>query len=200
MTDKPPVSPLDRLASSVLTRYDYRFTVASGEAEREVAYRLRYLAIIDEGWPLEAALPDGRDRDAYDDAAVHVIGWHGETAVATGRLVLPPGALPTEEICGITVEPRGRVVDVGRMTVVGHHQREGHAAFLALLARLYLEVRARGYEVACGLMSARTRALMRLLGLRIEVLGEERPHRGDTRAPVRFAAADSSTSLIAQWQ
>jgi hypothetical protein len=69
-----------------------------------------------------------------------------------------------------------------------------------LLARLYLEVRVRGYEVACGLMSARARALMPLLGLPIEVLGAERPHRGDVRAPVRFTATGSSSFLLARWQ
>jgi GNAT superfamily N-acetyltransferase len=199
VTDTPPVS-LDRLAASLLARYDYRFTIATGETEREVAYRLRYLAVLDQGWEPDTALPDGHDRDAYDDRALHVIGWHRETAVATGRLVLPPGPLPTEEICGITIEPQGRVVDVGRMTVASPHRGAGHAAFLALLARLYLEVRARGYEVACGLMSARARALMHLLGVQIEALGEDRPHRGATRAPVRFTVAGSATSLVARWR
>ena len=199
MTDPSPVS-IDRLATGVLARSDYRFTVATDEAERAVAYRLRSLAVIDQGWASEAALPDGHDRDAYDDAAVHVIGWHRDTAVATGRLVLPPGPLPTEDVCGIIVEPRGRVVDVGRMTVVRPHRGDGRDAFLALLARLYLEVRSRGYEVACGLMSVRARALMRLLGVQIEVLGAERPHRGEARAPVRFTVAGSATSLIERWR
>ena len=36
---------------------------------------------------------------------------------------------------------------------------------MALLARLYLEVRARGFDVACGIMSPRARSLVRLLGL-----------------------------------
>jgi hypothetical protein len=199
VTEARPVS-LDLLAANILARYDYRFTVATDEAERDVGYRLRYLAVIDQGWAPETAFPDGRDRDAYDDGAVHVIGWDGDRAVATGRLVLPPGPLPTEAICGITIEPRGRVVDVGRMTVVSDHQSTRHAAFLALLARLYLEVRARGYEVACGLMSARARSLMRLLGVPIEVLAEERPYCGDARAPVRFTVGGSSTSLTARWQ
>jgi hypothetical protein len=194
-----PVS-LDLLAANILARYDYRFTVASGEAERDVAYRLRYRAVIDQGWAPESAFPDGRDRDGYDDGAVHVIGWDGDTAVATGRLVLPPRPLPTEEVCGLAIEPRGRVVDVGRMTVAGQHQSTGHAAFLALLARLYLEVRARGYTVACGMMSARARSLMRLLGVQIEVLGDERPYCGDPRAPVRFTVAGSSESLATRWQ
>jgi hypothetical protein len=197
--DARPLS-LDLLAADILARYDYRFTVAADEAERDVAYRLRYRAVVEQGWAPAAAFPDGRDRDAFDEGAVHIVGWDGEAAVATGRLVLPPRPLPTEEVCGITVEPRGRVADVGRMTVASRHQSTGHAAFLALLARLYLEVRARGYEVACGLMSARARSLMRLLGVQIEVLGDERPYCGDARAPVRFTVVGSSTSLTTRWQ
>jgi GNAT superfamily N-acetyltransferase len=197
--DARPLS-LDLLAANILARYGYRFTVATDEAERDVAYRLRYLAVVEQGWAPASAFPDGRDRDAHDDGAVHIVGWDGDTAVATGRLVLPPRPLPTEEVCGITIEPRGRVADVGRMTVASGHQGTGHAAFLALLARLYLEVRARGYEVACGLMSARARSLMRLLGVQIEVLGDERPYCGAARAPVRFTVVGSSTSLTTRWQ
>ena len=61
--------------------------------------------------------------------AVHVVGWDGETAIATGRLVLPPGSLPTEDVCGIIVEPHGHVADVGRMTVARSHQGRRASAY-----------------------------------------------------------------------
>jgi hypothetical protein len=199
VADAPPAS-LDLLAADILSRYDYRFTVAGSDAEREVAYRLRYLAVVGQGWASDAASPEGCDCDAYDAMAVHVIGWHGDIPVSTGRLVVPPHPLPTEEFCGLTIEPRGRVVDVGRMTVASQHQSTGHAAFLALLARLYLEVRGRGYEVACGLMSARARSLMRVLGVAIDVLGDERPYCGEPRAPVRFTVAAAATPLTVRWR
>ena len=71
--------------------------------------------------------------------------------------------------------------------------------FIALLARLYLEMRTRGYEAACGIMSARARALLRQLGVRVEVLAAERPYWGELRAPVRFTVDDNAASLEERW-
>jgi N-acyl-L-homoserine lactone synthetase len=181
--------PLDALVADIVGRCGYRFTVASDDAAREVAYGLRYQAVIEQGWASESELPGRRERDEYDDRAVHIVCWDDDTAVATGRLVLPAELLPTERICGLRVEPRGRVVDVGRMSVARSHQSHRHSVFIALLARLYLEMQQQGYEVACGVVSARARSLMRLLGLRLEVLGDERPYWGELRAPVRFSIA-----------
>jgi GNAT superfamily N-acetyltransferase len=189
---------LDGFAAGAVERYGYRFTLASEEADRAVAYRVRFLAAAHEGW-LDAERADGLEHDRYDEGAVAVIGWDGETPVAAGRLVLPPGPLPTEEICGIHIEPRGEVVDVGRMAVVPSHQSHRHAAFIALLARLYLEMRSRGYQVASGVMSARARTLLRQLGVEVEVLAPERPYWGELRAPVRFSVAESAAPLERRW-
>ena len=190
---------LDALANDILARSGYRFTLAADEDDCNAAYRLRYQAVIDHGWDRGTSL-EGHERDAYDDRAIHVLGWDGELAVATGRLVLPPGSLPTEDVCGIRVEPRGGVVDVGRMTVARSHQGASHGVFMALLARLYLEVRARGYMVACGIMSARARSLVRLLGLEVEVLGDELQYWGEPRAPVRFSVMINSAPLATRWR
>ena len=121
----------------------------------------------------------------------------GPTAswVSTGRVVLPPG-LPTEAACGIVVEPRGGVVDVGRMCVARSHQSREHAAFIGLMCRLYLVMREHGFGVACGMMSAPARALMRVFGLRLEILGPERAYWNEPRAPVRFSLM-SATRLLA---
>jgi hypothetical protein len=190
---------LDGLAADILERYGYRFTVPADEAERETAYRIRFLAATHEGWAADADPAEGLERDRYDDHAVAVIGWDGDAPIAAGRIVLPPGPLPTEDVCGVRVEPHGEVVDVGRMAVVPGYQSHRHAAFIALLARLYLEMRARGYDVACGIMSARARALLRQLGVRVEVLAAERPYWGELRAPVRFTVAGSAASLEERW-
>jgi len=209
-----PVS-LDLLAHEILARSGLHFTLATTDAERAAAFRLRHQAVIDHGWmsapdggrhdvhtqdaddrrSARAVKNDGLERDAYDDRAIHVLGWDGEQAVATGRLVLPPGLLPTEDSCGIHVEPRGHVADVGRMTVASNYQGANHAVFMSLLARLYLEVRARGYDFACGIMSARARMLVRLLGLQIEVLGPDLVYWGEPRAPVRFSVMINSAPL-----
>jgi hypothetical protein len=200
VTDPPegPVS-LDALAQRILARSGYRFTLADEET-RDTAYRLRHEAVVEQGWKNDDGRLDSRERDHYDLRAIHVLGWDGEQAIATGRLVRPPGPLPTEEACGLIVEPQGAVVDVGRMTVARSYQGSNHSVFLALLARLYLEVRARGFDVACGMMSPRARALVRLLGLQIEMLGDDRLYWGELRAPVRFAVMINLGPLETRWR
>ena len=202
MSDEPegPVS-LDALAQGILVRSGYRFTLAD-DGTRDTAYRLRHEAVVDQGWYDDSrdGRLEGREQDRHDLRAIHVLGWDGEQAIATGRLVPPPGLLPTEEACGLVVEPRGAVVDVGRMTVARSYQGPTHPVFLALLARLYLEVRVRGFDVACGMMSPRARALVRLLGLQVEMLGDDRPYWGELRAPVRFSVMITSAPLAARWR
>jgi hypothetical protein len=186
--------PLDALVTRMLSRSPFDYRVAADDSEREIAYRLRGSAVLDRGWCAAGALPGGMERDGYDDRAVQVIGWDGDAAMSTGRVVLPPG-LPTEEACGIVVEPGGGVVDVGRMCVARSHQSLEHAAFTGLMCRLYLVMREYGFGVACGMMSAPARTLMGLFGLRLEVLGPERVYWNESRAPVRFSLMSAARLL-----
>jgi hypothetical protein len=187
--------PLDALITRMLARSPFDYRVADGDSEREIAYRLRGGAVLDRGWCTASDLPGGMERDEYDDRAIQVIGWDGDVAMSTGRVVLPPG-LPTEEACGIVVEPRGGVVDVGRMCVAPSHQSLEHAAFIGLMCRLYLVMRERGYRFACGMMSPPARAMMGLFGLQLEILGPERTYWNEPRAPVRFSLM-SAARLVA---
>ncbi len=176
---------LDGLVTRLLAMSPFDYRVAADDSERALAYQLRGRTVLDQGWASPEDLPDGQERDEYDSGAVQVIGWDGDQPMCTGRLVFPP-ALPTERACGIVVEPRGRVVDVGRMCVARSHQSRQHAAFLGLMCRLYLQTRAHGYAVACGMMSAPACALVRYLGLELEILGPERQYWNEARSPVRF--------------
>jgi len=187
--------PLDGLVTRMLSRSPFDYRVAADESEREVAYRLRGSAVLGRGWCSAADIPGGMERDEYDDHAVQVIGWDGDVAMSTGRVVLPPG-LPTETACGLVVEPRGEVVDVGRMCVAPSHQSLEHAALIGLMCRLYLAMREHGFRVACGMMSAPARSLMGLFGLQLEILGPERTYWNEPRAPVRFSLM-SATRLLA---
>ena len=187
--------PLDALITRMLARSPFDYRVADGDSEREIAYRLRGGAVLDRGWCTASDLPGGMERDEYDDRAIQVIGWDGDVAMSTGRVVLPPG-LPTEEACGIVVEPRGGVVDVGRMCVAPSHQSLEHAAFIGLMCRLYLVMRERGYRFACGMMSPPARAMMGLFGLQLEILGPERTYWNEPRAPLRFSLM-SAARLVA---
>ena len=193
-----PVGILDGLVARVLAEYPYRFTVATTDEQRSIGYRIRAAVVAAAGWASD--LPAGEERDDYDDAAVHLIGWDGAEPVCTGRLVLPPAPLPTERACGLVVQPAGQVVDVGRMAVLPTRQTTEHAVFLALLCRLYLEMRTGGYQVACGMMSRRVRRLVRLLGLQLEELGDDRDYWGEPRAPVRFELMANTDSLTRRWE
>ena len=55
---------------------------------------------VEEGWITPEAVPDGEERDHFDDRALHVVGRDRDVVVARARLVLPqPGRpLPTEEV------------------------------------------------------------------------------------------------------
>jgi hypothetical protein len=187
--------PLDALITRMLARSPFDYRVAAGDAEREIAYRLRGGAVLDRGWCTADDLPGGMERDEYDDRAIHVIGWDRDVAMSTGRVVLPPG-LPTEEACGLVVEPRGEVVDVGRMCVAPGYQSLEHAALIGLMCRLYLAMREHGFRFACGMMSVPARAMMGLFGLQLEILGPERTYWDESRAPVRFSLM-SAARLVA---
>lgn len=189
--------PLDALVSRMLSRSPFDYRIAADDPEREIAYRLRADAVLERGWLTADDLPGGLERDGYDDHAIQVIGWDGQVPMSTGRVVLPPG-LPTEEACGIVVEPRGEVVDVGRMCVARSHQSLEHAAFTGLMCRLYLAMRENGFGVACGMMSAPARSLVSLLGLRLEILGPPRAHWNEPRAPVRFSLMSAAKLLAGE--
>jgi len=54
---------LDALVADIICRCGYRFTIACDSAMRELAYRLRYQAVIEQGWASESDMPDGREHD-----------------------------------------------------------------------------------------------------------------------------------------
>src|SRR5215469_17883457 len=160
---------LDALVTRMLSRSRFDYRVAASDAEREAAYRLRAGAVLDRGWCTESDLPGGMEHDEFDDRAIQVIGWDGGVAMSTGRVVLPPG-LPTEEACGIVVEPRGEVVDVGRMCVARTHQSLEHAALIGLMCRLYLAMREQRFRAACGTNTAPPHSFTVLYGLEMKIL------------------------------
>jgi hypothetical protein len=198
--DVRKTAALDRLVARLVESAPIRFVVADTDGDRDAAFRLRHEAVVASGWGRPEDLADGREHDEFDASAVHIVGFDGGSAVCTGRLVLPPGPLPTEIACGFVIEPVGHVVDVGRMVVAPSHQRPDHRTFVVLLGRLYLEVRRRGYSVGCGMMTSSVRALARQLGFTLEVLGPDRMHWEAPRAPVRFEAGRQASSLLERWR
>ena len=179
-----------------------RLGVAQSEAECDAVYRMRYETVTDRGWLQPADLPDGRERDAYDDLAVHLVLWNGEVLAASARLIFPaPGLkLPTEEAFDLQIEPRGLVVDAGRFVVARAYADHEQRLFAALLAHAWLEVRARGFAHVCAAFASP--AMLRMykrIGFQITTLGPARFYWGRERYPILFDTAESAPALIERW-
>src|SRR5262245_56256538 len=71
---REPVGILDGLVRRVLSTYPFRFTVAADEADELIACRIRAEVVTEAGWS-SSPYPDGVERDEFDAAAVHLIGW-----------------------------------------------------------------------------------------------------------------------------
>jgi N-acyl-L-homoserine lactone synthetase len=174
-----------------------RFDLTRSAAEREAVFRLRFDTVVEEGWTSAATFPDGLERDADDAAAVHVAGWHGSTLVAAARLVFPEPRrqLPTEREFELVIEPRNAVVDIGRAIVAPPYRSGQHTIFAALLARCWLEVRARGLHHLCGAATASRLARYRQFGLPLRVLGPARRYWGEERYPLFLDGVEFGRSV-----
>lgn len=177
------------------------FDIVRTEAERAAVFRLRYQAVIAHGWAPPEALPDGMERDMYDERAILIAAWDGDVLAATTRLVLPePGRiLPTEAAFGITVEPQGRVADMGRQTVARAYSSMRHRVFAAILAKTWLEMRSCGYSLVCGDFSAGMLRLYRMLGFKVTQLGPAQLYWNEERYPILVDASGDVESLLARW-
>ena len=189
---------LDGLAREILgTLGTLEFRRAEGAAEVDATFRLRGACVLENGWAAASDVPDGRERDEYDEGAVHVVCVEDDEIVGSLRLV-PPRAgrpLPTERDFGIRVEPAGAAVDVGRI-VSAPDRRVGrsHLILAGLFARGWLEARDMGFDRVVGAVSDRALDLYRGLGVGLEVLGPPREHWGEERSPVELAGADEEVS------
>jgi N-acyl-L-homoserine lactone synthetase len=177
-----------------------RFGVAQAAAERAAAYRLRYQVVTELGWASADDFPDGLERDEYDERAVQVIGWDGETPIATAQLVFPaPGLrLPTEAIFGLVVEPQARVVDWGHLCVASAYRHQRHLVSLALMGCAWLTGREQGYHQVCGRVAPHLLRLYEQLGIQLTTLGPARLHWGEERFPVRFDILGSVAPMLAR--
>jgi N-acyl-L-homoserine lactone synthetase len=192
---------LDRVARQLLEQAaPVRFGLARSPAEREAVFRLRFETVVEQGWASPAVLPDGLERDGFDDRAVHVAGWHEQTLAATARLVFPEPhrPLPTEQEFGLRIEPAQAVVDVGRGIVAPAYRSREHRVFAALLARCWLEVRARGLHHLCGTASPLRLERYRQLGLPLRVLGPARPFWGEERYPLFLDGVEFAETALAR--
>jgi N-acyl-L-homoserine lactone synthetase len=194
---------LETLSSSLIAKSaPLRFGVAHSLADREAAFRLRCQALIARGSATAADFPDGMERDAHDEQAIHVIGWdEANQPVATGRIVLPmpDHLLPTEEAFGLTIEPRGEVVDIGRFTVTHEFAVKENRYFAGMLGFCWLEARAQGFMRVCGTASPGMLRHYRRLGFLVTELAPPHVYYGEERFPCWYDVIGSAQALLKLW-
>jgi hypothetical protein len=172
------IAALDGLCGQLLAAVaDLRVAVADDRCERTAVAALRKREV------------GADDADVHDAEALHVAAWRAAELAGAMRLVLPnpDRPLPVEADFGLTIEPRGRVAEAGRLVVAPAFRGDpAHRVWGALFARTWLELRARGLHVLAGAASPRMVATLRGRGLPFEVLGPAREHWGVERHPVRL--------------
>ncbi len=111
-----------------MTERDYQPILADTPEGRAVHYRMRYKVFcLETGFEPPEYFPDGQERDAYDDRAVHFLVRSRYTGhwVATLRLILRGShGLQIEQLCRLHPElqrsiARGTVAEASRLSIVG---------------------------------------------------------------------------------
>ena len=191
----------DELARGMVVTAPLSFRIAQTPEELAAVYRLRYEVIIERGWARPEDLPDGLERDEFDDHALHIAAWDGPHIAATSRIVLPTRdrGLPTERAFEIKIEPREEVADMGRQIVAHAYSNVQHLVFAALLAQTWLEIHARGYTLVCGDFTPAVTRLYRLMGFQVTQVGPAREFWGQERFPIVVDVARSVPTLLKRW-
>jgi N-acyl-L-homoserine lactone synthetase len=192
------MSLLDEVCRRILARPGpITWGFAASEAEREAVYRLRGHVVLERGWRSPEEFPDGRERDQYDDAALHAVGLRDGEPVATTRLVFPHPhrLLPTEEAFDLVVRPEGEVVDMGRVIVARDVGQARRAVLWQLLSLLWLELRHRGFSRVCGANTTPAIHLYEAMGFAVTTLGPAREHWGELRFPILVDVGDTADTV-----
>lgn len=208
-----PSSPSLSLASpsSIILKFDaiahqliamnepLRFSLAETPEEHLMVYRLRYTVVVEKGWKTPEEMPDGIEKDEYDDQALHLTAWDGEILAATTRLVFPSGecVLPTEAAFNLKMQPAGQVVDVGR-TIVAAKYRDAyrHTLLQGVIGQVWLEVTRRGYFEMCAIMSDGMIERYHAVGFAILPVGDPQPYWGELRYPCRFDLMKTAETVL----
>lgn len=191
----------DAVASRILElAAPLRVDVARTQAEIDEIYRLRFAVASEKGW-IDAG-GDGRERDDYDDDALHVGAWDGGRLVGTQRTLFPaPGrTLPLERAFRVEIEPRDEFVHADRTAIARDYRGDGrHVLLAALMARSWLAWRSRGFHRCTGVVTEPLLKVYREVGLEVELLGEPTEYCGELRSPALFDVPASANRLAGVW-
>lgn len=193
------IACVSALATACIARAaPVRFGVATLAEDVEAAYRLRHEVVIEQGWATADALPGDLERDAHDDEAVLVAGWHHDRVVATARLIRPVDEhpLPTETAFDITLAGRDRLVDIGRVCVASDYRDAAHRIFRGVLGQVWCEMHRLGYQEAATVISDVMARLYERWGLGVTILGPSRMYWGEWRWPARIVPTAALARLL----
>ena len=199
MTDKnESVGRIDTIAAALVARAGpTTFRVAVDRADVEAAQRLRGLAVLDRGWAQTTDLTDGREEDADDDRAVHILATLSDEPIGTCRLIYPEEGrlLPMEQVRGASRLPND-AVEVGRVVVIHSVAREQRTVLTGLIGSAWLELRAHGHQHICGIVSAPMLRLFRRLGFVVHVVGPVVTTFGEERYPILFEPTSEAAAVV----
>ena len=197
--DGESLARIDLIAAALVARARPTiYRLGTNTADVESAQRLRARAVIEHGWARPDELPDGREEDAGDDRAVHVLAILDGEPIGTCRLIFPEEGwlLPMEQSPGAMRMP-SEAVEVGRVVVLHPIARAQRSAVAGLMGAAWLEVRARGFQRICGSVSPPLLRLYRRLGFVLHVVGPPVTTFGEERLPVIFEPDPESAAVAA---
>ncbi len=105
----------------------------------------------------------------------------------------------TEDAFGLTIEPRGQVVDIGRFTVAHELAVKENRYFAGLLGFCWLEARSHGYIRVCGTASPGMLRHYRRLGFIVTELAPPHVYYGEERFPCWYDVIGSAQVLLKMW-
>lgn len=195
--DGESLARIDAIAALLVARARPTiYRVARTPTEVELAQRLRGRAMVEQGWMRPAELTDGRDHDADDARAIHILAMLTDEPIGTCRLIYPHEArlLPMEATPGATRLAR-EAVRVGRVVVIRSVARERRSVLAGLIGAAWLELRAHGYRSISGTVSAPVLRLYRRLGFVVQVVGPPVKTFGEERFPILFEPSSEAAAV-----
>lgn len=179
----------------------------------EQIQHLRYdVYCLERHFEHQARFPDGRERDEYDDSAVHLAAHDERGVVATVRLVLDsPVGFPLEAYVDTLYRefadlPRDRTAEISRLIVAKSHRHlhpDGvdYPVLFGLFREIYQTSVSLGIEHLVAVMERRLWRLARGFGFHFRAIGDPVEHRGERipyAAPVRALWAGHERALALQ--
>ena len=158
------------------------FGIAETEADRRVAYALRYTAIVESHWRGPEVFPEGLEHDADDGHAIHLVSRLDGEIVGTMRLIVERSRveelLREHELDGLY--GAGDTMFVGRLTVARPHRSRSREVTVGLYAELIRVAAEQGIRHAISFLAENAVRFYRKQGFPLKLVG---PPREDTGVP-----------------